>query len=76
MLFVINLILFGLAGLLVLVLAASVSLPANVVVDLESPEGEWMGPTRPPENRVVKIRPPILAVRMPEMQAADLPASR
>ena len=74
MLFVINLILFGLAGLLVLVLAASVSLPANVVVDLELPEGEWM--TRPPENRVVKIRPSILAVRMPEMQAADLPASR
>lgn len=77
MLFIINLFVIGIAGLLVLLLAASASLPASVAAtDPDAPEGEWVGPARLPRRKPVKVRAPILKVRMAKLQAADLPSSR
>lgn len=59
MFFIFNLLLVVCAGLLVLVVAATASLPGRLVIDLEAPEGDWVGRARLPQAGPAPHRPSI-----------------
>ena len=57
MFFIFNLLLVLAAGLLVLVVAATASLPGRLAIDLDAPEGDWVGRARLPQAGSVRHRP-------------------
>ena len=51
MFIVVNVILVAAAFMLILVVAATSSIPSRQATGLDSPEGEWTGPARLPSDR-------------------------
>ncbi len=71
MFFIINLMLVVIAGMLVLVIAATASLPGHEPSDPVAPEGDWVGRASLPRIRPVKVRAPIRVVRAARIGAVE-----
>ncbi len=72
MFIVVNVILVAAAFMLILVIAATSSIPSRQASDMDAPEGDWMGPAVLPRERQPRPAPASRAALRRQVAAASV----